>query len=262
MFSKIYFGKVLHRRFKPHQHEFSYKMFMLYIDLDELPSLFSRFWFWSNNKLNIASFKNKNYLSSEQGDIKSAVQAEVKRRFDIVPQGPIRILTHLSYFGYCFNPVSFYYCFSKQGQSVDFIVAQINNTPWDQRFCYVLDNRKNNLTEDASSNKTIESIFDKEFHVSPFLPMDMQYQWRLTQPADKLAITMINNKHQEKHFDVCLSLRAKPINSFNLTKALVTFPFMTLKVVLAIYWQSLKLWLKKTPFYDHPEINVPKKIQD
>ncbi len=262
MFSKIYFGNVLHRRFKPHKHEFTYKMFMLYIDLDELPFLFSRFWFWSTNRANIASFKNKNYLCDENGDIKNAVKLEVKKQFDVVPQGPIRMLTHLSYFGYCFNPVSFYYCFDEQGKTIEFVVAQINNTPWNERFCYVLDNRKSDQVEGDASNTTIESFFDKEFHVSPFFPMDMQYQWRLTQPNEKLNINMLNYKLDEKHFNVSLSLCAKPINSFNLAKALLTFPFMTLKVAFAIYWQSLRLWLKKTPFYDHPEINTKERIKE
>ena len=165
------------------------------------------------------------------------------------------MLTHLSYFGYCFNPVTFYYCFDESDQRVDFVVSQINNTPWDERYSYVIDDRKNEVEETRQTQKpqkAVESQFHKAFHVSPFLPMDMQYFWRFSKPGKKLSVYMKNTQKKDKVFDVTLTLKSRPITSFNLAKALITFPLMTWQVLVKIYWQSLILWLKKVPFYDNP----------
>jgi len=222
-------------------------MFMLYLDLDELPTVFNRFWFWSLDKLNLANFKTSDYLCDNRRDIKASVLDTVEAQCGVRPAGPVRLLTHLRYFGYCFNPVSFYYCFNATGEQVEFIVAQINNTPWDERFCYVLDNRQ-------GDDQRVAAQFDKAFHVSPFLPMDMQYDWRFSKPAKKLSVYMQNFQADRKVFDTTLLLKAKPINAFNLAKALIRFPFMTWQIVWGIYWQALRLWLKKIPFYTNPKV--------
>jgi len=253
MHSKIYFGRVFHRRFSPKRHHFLNKIFMLYIDLDELPSLFKRFWFWSNDKNNLACFLRKDYIGTTKGDIKSAVYSAVEREQQVRPNGPVRMLTHLRYFGHCFNPVTFYYCFDEAGEKVDFIVAEINNTPWNQRFSYVLDNRQN-------QSNVVESHFDKAFHVSPFLPMDMQYSWRFSPPTKKLSVLMKNFKNEEKIFDVCLVLKARTINSRNLAQALIQHPLISWKVTWGIYWQALRLWLKRTPFFSNPHITEEQKL--
>jgi len=233
-------------------------MFMMYLDLDELPTLFDRFLLWSKDKSNFASFKSKNYLVDKNNDLKNGVRQEIKKQTGAIHKGPVRMLTHLSYFGYCFNPVSFYYCFDESDSKVEFIVSQINNTPWDERFSYVIDNRKEKIVHqdsvaDGKISNPIERNFDKAFHVSPFLPMDMQYLWRFSPPGKKLSVYMKNMQKEKKVFDVTLNLRAKPITSMNLAKALFRFPLMTWQVVFKIYWQSLILWLKKTPFYDNPK---------
>ncbi|MFT5451167.1 MAG: DUF1365 family protein [Enterobacterales bacterium] len=247
MHSKIYFGRIQHKRFLPKLHQFNYKLFMLYIDLDELPSLFKRFWFWSKDKKNIACFLSKDYIGGTEVGIKSAVYDAVEKKYHVRPQGPVRMLTHLRYFGHCFNPVTFYYCFDEKSEKVNFIVAEIENTPWGQRFSYVLDNRQNKTS-------LVQSSFDKEFHVSPFLPMDMQCHWRFSSPEKKLSVMMQNFKEQEKVFHACLVLKAHTINSRNLAKALVLHPLMSWKVSLGIYWQALRLWLKRIPFISNPHL--------
>jgi DUF1365 family protein len=261
MKSKIYVGHVQHSRMKPKNNSFKYGLFMMYIDLDELPTLFERFFFWSKDKANLASFKSENYLCDKDHDIKNGVRNLIKEQLEVTHVGPIRMLTHLSYFGYCFNPVTFYYCFDECGENVEFVVSQINNTPWNERYSYVIDNRLGSKLPNGKNKKSspIESHFDKKFHVSPFLPMDMQYFWRFSSPAEKLSVYMKNTQQREKVFDVTLLLKAKPITSMTLAKALIRFPLMTWQVVFNIYWQSLVLWLKKIPFHDNPTTSNQQK---
>jgi DUF1365 family protein len=146
------------------------------------------------------------------------------------------------------NPVSFYYCYDSDGQFVETIVAEVNNTPWGEQHCYVLDGtRKNN------NQRKLQFEIAKEFHVSPFMDLDMSYQWRLTQPADRLLVHIENEQSGEKLFDATLMMDRREINSISLAFVLLRFPFMTAKILLAIYYEALRLWLKKIPFVQHPK---------
>jgi uncharacterized protein len=240
--SAIYSGRVWHQRFKPIKHRFFYRIFMILLDLDELETIFDPFWFWSSKKKNIACFCRNDHLGDPSIPLKQSVCNLVKERIAYDIKGPIRLLTHLRYWGYCFNPVSFYYCYDPSGQNVEVIVAEINNTPWGEQYCYVFkvnaDNQHFNFT--------------KQFHISPLMPMDMSYEWQLTRPQEKLTLSMKNFKNQEHWFSANLLLKRQAINHKNLTKVLITHPFMTLKVILAIYWQALLTWLKGANFYSHP----------
>ncbi len=242
MKSCIYSGLVKHSRFIPNQHTFSYRLFMMYLDLDELPTLFQRFWLWSHKRSNIAWFDRTQHTGHKTCDLDISIRQLVDQETGIYPTGPIRLLTHLKYFGYGFNPVSFYYCFDDDGIRLNTIVAEINNTPWNEQFCYVLPIR------DTSQH----FAFDKKFHVSPFNSMKQQYDWRLSSPEEYLTVDM--NVYQDNllHFYAGINLQRQEINSASLARVLIQFPLMTVKIIVSIYYQALKLWLKRTPFHKHP----------
>jgi DUF1365 family protein len=247
MNSRIYKGWVEHRRYAPRPHRFRYPLFMLYIDLAELPRLFARTPFWSARRPALAWFKRSDYLGPAALPLDAAVRELVAARTGTRPTGPIRLLTHLRYFGYCMNPVSFYYCFNDAGDRVHTIVAEITNTPWKERHQYV-------LSVDAAPSRLKHFDFDKGFHVSPFMPMDLRYRWCFSAPARRLFVNMRNYQGAAQLFDATLNLRGQPVTSSSLMLALCAFPFMTLRVITAIHWQALKLWLKGVPFFGHPRV--------
>lgn len=248
MQSCIYRGQVRHRRFSPTDHAFSYKLFMMYVDLKEMPSLFQKFWFWSINKPNLAYFDRNDHVADSKESLERTIRDIVLKHTGKQHHGPIRLLTHFRYFGFCFNPVSFYYCFNETSNELDYIVCEVSNTPWNEKHIYVLD-RKTAVQD----NNVLVFEQAKEFHVSPFMPMAVDYRWHFSEPGEQLNVHMVNLESGEKTFDATLRLQQLPVNSFNLARVLTLYPFMTVKVVVLIYFQALRLWLKKVPFYPHPK---------
>ena len=247
MHSSLYEGQVRHRRYTPRTHEFDYRIFMVYLNLDELESVFDDYLLWSVGRFNLASFRRQDHIGDPGVSLKQSVSELVEQHTGSSPRGPIGLLTHLRYAGYGFNPVSFYYCFDEQDQHVETIVAEVNNTPWGEQHCYVL-SECDNTGEGAFKRYTPM----KEFHVSPFMPMDIEYDWRFGPVSETLNIHMQNYRDECKLFDATMSLKRQDINSRSLASALVRYPFVTAKVTSGIYYQALRLWLKKTPFYSHP----------
>jgi DUF1365 family protein len=248
MKSCLYEGTIRHRRFGAVENAFTYGLFMVYLDLDELPFVFDGHPLWSVEKANVAYFRRRDHLGSPEVSLADAVRDRVFEETGHRLRGAIRLLTHLCYYGFRFNPVSFFYCFNEAGDEVEAIVAEVSNTPWEEQHPYVL-----HRGIDIGMGKHKRYQFDKVFHVSPFLPMHHRYDWHFKMPGDALTVHMNNLDNKEKPFDATLVMRRTEMTSGALTRVLVHYPWMTAKVMGAIYWQAFKLWWKKAPFYPHPD---------
>ena len=276
--SCLYTGHIRHRRFVPVSNEFSYPIFMFYLDLDELQDVLSGKWYCSLNRLNFVSFWRKDYFGYESlncqsetkkkrkpQSVQSLKKAVIKkvcadakdRNIELPKIESVRLLTHLRYANMVFNPVTFYYCFDASEQLVA-ILAEITNTPWDERYTYVLHKgySHSEMQYQSRSSNTHAFAFEKVFHVSPFNPMNMDYDWNFSEPGSKLFVHMNNflqgaSEDESKHFDATLVTSRKPLEE--LGKTLIRYPYMCVSVVLGIYWQAAKLWFKRSPFYSHPK---------
>ena len=251
MESVLFEGKLRHRRFTAPSREFTYSLFMMYLDLAELDSVFAGRAFWSTSGPNLAWFRREDHFGEPGVPLDVSIRDLVAERTGVRPEGPIRLLTHLRYLGHCFNPVSFYYCFAEDGRTLETVVAEVSNTPWKERHMYVLPESQNRGTPESKRYD-----FAKAFHVSPFLGMDMAYAWRFGTPpvhdGDPLWVHMENREAGARVFEATLTLERRPLTGRELARALTLRPAMTAQIVLAIHWQALRLWLRRARFYPHP----------
>jgi hypothetical protein len=253
MQSALYTGRLEHRRHEPVPHAFSYRMTLCWLDLAELDEVFRGRWFWSSRRPAPIRFRRADYLGDSGVPLDCAVRDRVARETGRRPAGPIRMLAQLRSFGFCFNPVCFYYCYDAKDARVEAIVAEITNTPWNERHAYVL----RAPDAPAPGRHLLRFELAKDFHVSPFMPMDIDYDWRFTPPGATLGVHMINQRAGRRVFDAVLTLRRREITGASLAAALVRQPCGSASALLRIYWQALRLWSKRTPFHAHPASRTP-----
>ncbi len=249
--SCLYEGSVRHRRMEPLAGEFRYPLFMAYLDLDELPQLFERPWLWSARRPALAWFRRSDHLGDPSLALKDAVADLVLQRTGARPQGPIRLLTNLRYFGYCFNPVSFYYCYDARAEHVTAVVAHVTNTPWGESHPYVM------AVDAAADRRTVAVMrgeLEKRLHVSPLMGMEQVYDWRLTEPSAGLSVHIESRPPDgQTTFDATLSLQRREITPWMLRRALLRYPFLTARITARIYAQALRLKLRGASYFPHPK---------
>jgi hypothetical protein len=247
MRSALYRGRVSHARHRPERHVFGYRLGMFALDLDELSRVFAGRWLWSVGRPNLMSFRREDYLGDPQTPLDEAVRDRVQDELGWRPEGSVVLLTQLRCLGYCFNPVSFYVCHDAERRPCA-LVAEITNTPWNERHAYVLD-----LAEAQGRGELLELRLDKRFHISPFMPMDQGYVWRFGSLGERLVIEMESHEGGERVFDARLDMARQTLGAGSLALFLLAHPFMTGKIIAAIYWQALRLRLKGVPVHDHPD---------
>ena len=248
-----------HRRHGKPADELRYRMFMVYLDLDELPECLDRHLLWSARRPALAWFRRADHLGDPRTPLADAVRELVAERTGTRPEGPIRLLTHLRYLGHCFNPVSFYYCYDadRDGDAacerLSAVVAHVTNTPWGESHSYVLGA---DGASDHGSTALLGGRSNKQLHVSPLMGMEHTYEWRVSEPAERLSV------HIESHradaagagpvFYATLSLRRRELSGRELARALARYPFLTLRIVARIYGHALSLRLRGARYFPHP----------
>jgi DUF1365 family protein len=217
---------------------------MMYLDLGELEATLRLSPFWSEKPWRPARFERSDFLGDAHIPLDQAVRNRIFEETREWHTGPIRMLANLRYFGFNINPITCYYCFDED-EKLRSIVAEVTNTPWKERQSYVLK---------CDPSRRIQRIgFQKEMHVSPFNPMDMTYRWSSNNPSKVLSLNLETERFGERHLDATLALKRREISAGSLATILAEHPWMTAKVMSSIYWEALKLLLKKTPFYNHPK---------
>ena len=247
MHSCIYVGRVRHRRSATVDHRFGYGLSYVYLDLDELPQLLRAGLFLYRARFSPGSFCRKDHHGDPSTPLADSIRELVEAETGDRPEGPIRLLTQLRHYGCYFSPLNLYYCFDRHGKDVETVVAEVSNTPWLQRHCYVLwqGNR-------AGPTDRLRFLHRKDFHVSPFLDMDYDYHWRLSKPAKRLKVHLANHRDGQRVFDADMVLDRRPLTRGQVVRSWLRYPWMTAQVVLGIYYQALRLWIKKCPYYPHP----------
>jgi uncharacterized protein len=241
--SCIYEGVIRHRRSEP-RREFSHRLALVYLDLEELPHLLGGR--LVSPRPGLIRFRRSDYLGHPTVPLDRAVRELVDEQIGDRPAGPIRLLTHLRSFGHCFNPVSFYYCLDPAGERVQALVAEVTNTPWGERHAYVLGTAR-------ASGSVLSAQFDKEMHVSPFMGMDHRYQIRASTPGRTLSVHIGSSRAGTTVFDATLSLRRRELTRASMAGTTARYPLATVRVLALIYAHALGLKLAGAPVHPHPD---------
>ncbi|OLS60255.1 DUF1365 domain-containing protein [Pseudomonas putida] len=244
MNSSLCHGWVSHRRLGPRLHAFRYRIGMLLVDLDEQDALLKLSPWLGPSRFAPLSWRERDYLPSltHQGvPLAEAARRLVEQASGQIPAGPVHLLTQPRCWGLSFNPVSFYFCHSADGQLAA-ILLEVRNTPWRERYHYVLP---------VQPGQPQRFALAKAFHVSPFMPLDMDYRLDFRLEGERLRIHMENWHAGQRVFDADLALNCQILDRPALHRHIRRFPWMSLRTVSAIYWQALRLLCKRTPIHDH-----------
>ena len=220
---------------------------MVLLDIDRIPELMSASPFTSHNRWNWASFHDVDHLGDPSLSLRERLSQDAAARGLSLPDGPVLLLTNLRYLGYCFNPVSFYYCHDAAGE-LRLILAEVHNTFGGSHNYWLTPHGTAATPSDAAASPVFRASAVKSFYVSPFMPPDMQYRFAFSQTGPTLvahmALLQAGAGPAGHSFDATLSLQLRPWSHGELTRALYAHPAMTVKVMAGIHWEALKLWSK------------------
>jgi hypothetical protein len=252
--SAFYFGTLRHRRFEPARHEFTYGLFMAFLDIDRIAELTRISRFLSYNRWNWASFDDRDHFGDPHTPLRQRLTDDAAASGVTLPDGPIFLLTHLRYLGYNFNPISFFYCYNA-AEELQLILAEVHNT-FGESHNYWL----SGANQRPGNNKARRYLCPKAMHVSPFMDMRLDYDFILTPPDDRLTAHMNTLADGRSTFDATMNLERRPWTATWLWRALGRHPWMTAKVIAAIHWEALRLYVKKVPVFTHPSRRVPREV--
>jgi DUF1365 family protein len=242
----VYTGTLRHRRFEPKRHQFSYRLFMVLLDIDRIPEAMRVSPFTSYHRFNLSSFYPSDHFGDPALSLRVRLEADAATNGLVLPEGPVLLLTHPRYLGYVFNPISVYYCFDRTGE-LKTIAAEVRSTFGETHVYWLSDGNR-----ESGSRSHIHRCA-KKMHVSPFMPMDLEYRFALTAPEGRLVahIAAVDSSGRSS-FDATLTLQREPWDSRSIHKALLVHPWMTAKVIGSIHWEALRLWIKGVPLFPHP----------
>ena len=245
--SALYTGRVMHQRLSPSRHRLQYRVFSLLLDLDELPDLDRRLRLFSVNRFNLFSLREKDYGGAEGLSLRQHVDHQLVAA-GLVPEGRIQMLTMPRILGYAFNPLTVYFCHRPDG-SLQALLYEVNNT-FGERHSYLI------AVPEAEQHATrIHQQCDKDFHVSPFLGLSMRYAFDVSLPAPQrpgLGVGITASDPRGPVLIARLQARRRALSDGALARAFFTHPLLTLKVMGAIHWEALRLWIKRVPFHAKP----------
>lgn len=233
----IYTGRVRHRRYSPVAHAFEYTMFMAYLDVDRLPEMMSASSLSGYEKGALLSYREADHFGDPSRPLRERLAGDAAANGLLLPDGPVYLLTHLRYAGYCFNPISFYYCYERGAGEPALVMAEVKSTFGESHNYWLSGLRADGVA--------------KQMHVSPFNTMDNEYGFRLTAPGENLVAHIDTFRAGERFFDATLTMDWSPWTAGNLRRAALKFPLMTLKVISAIHWEAAQLFFKRLPFVPH-----------
>lgn len=239
----LYEGTVFHQHPGVMDRGFTYRIAMPFVDLEQLSELTTLSPVWRAERRAPVSFRRSDFMGDPSTSLASTVRDVVERQAGFRPDGPIRLLALQRTWGWVFNPIALYYCYSLKGETLQAVVADVTNTPWGESHAYLIDTRNGvaKLTEQ-----------DKLLHVSPFLPMDLTYQFTLSVPETRCDFAVTVLRDSEVVFRAVLSLQRRPLNRRTLARSLVRYPLLTQRVSLAIYTRAMRLWLRRATIFAHP----------
>ena len=232
--SKIYTGKVIHKRFKPKEHYFKYNVFSLLIDLNELEEINKYIKFFSYNKFNIISFYDKDHGDRDGSSIKLWVKKNLRNIGIMTEDISIKLLCYPRIFGYVFNPLSTYFIYNKRSELIS-IFYEVKNT-FGEQHTYIFK---------AQDEKTVQNKCKKKFYVSPFIEMDCEYHFKTLNPREQLSVVINQNDKDGKLLFASQDGISKNFNNKNLILSYLTHPLMTFKIIGAIHYEAFKLWAKR-----------------